>query len=39
MEGIGIIGRTDSVGSVDFEKVYEENVSVVYRTALYYSKK
>ncbi len=39
MEGIGIIGGTDSVGSVDFEKVYEENVSVVYRTALYYSKK
>lgn len=24
---------------MDFEKVYEENVSVVYRTALYYSKK
>ena len=39
MKGMGITGGTDSVGSVDFEKVYEENVSAVYRTALYYSKK
>lgn len=39
MEGIGISSGTDSVGNVDFEKVYEENVSAVYRTALYYSKK
>lgn len=37
MEGKGITGGADSVRSVDFDKVYEENVSAVYRTALYYS--
>lgn len=26
-----------SVNSVDFDKLYEENISLVYRTALYYS--
>ena len=37
MEDKGITGETDSVKSLDFEKVYEENVSIVYRTALHYS--
>lgn len=37
MEGKGITGGADSVRSVDFDKVYEEYVSAVYRTALYYS--
>ncbi len=37
MEGKGITSEADSVRSVDFDKVYEENVSAVYRTALCYS--
>lgn len=37
MEGKRITGGMDSIRSVDFDKVYEENMSTVYRTALYYS--
>ncbi len=37
MEGKGITSEADSGRSVDFDKVYEENVSAVYRTALCYS--
>ncbi len=37
MEGKGITGGMGSIRSVDFDKVYEENISTVYRTALYYS--
>lgn len=37
MEGKGITGGMDFVTDMDFDKVYEENVSIVYRTALYYS--
>lgn len=37
MEGKGITSEADSVRSVDFDEVYKENVSAVYRTALCYS--
>lgn len=37
MEDKGITSGMDSIRSVDFDKIYEENMSTVYRTALYYS--
>lgn len=37
MEGKENTGGVNSVESMDFDKVYEENISTVYRTALYYS--
>jgi RNA polymerase sigma factor (sigma-70 family) len=37
VEGKGITGGMGSIRSVDFDKVYEENISTAYRTALYYS--